>query len=145
MIIVDARRDRTQQPWRRWRRRLHGAVERALRSPTPATTWRAELPALAAAGEQAMRATLDQKLLEHGRDPEAAWVQRHRAVRAEAEVIVAATMGPARAAKLLAAAGIDLDRAMRLVELVGPAVADAVAFLDVLDVLQLDGRVRGAA
>lgn len=145
--VIDATRDHSRPMWRAWRRRLHGAIARTLISSTPRETWSQSLPALAAAAEKAMRAGIAHEFHSRGRDmmPDSEY-EGIRAQRAEIEPMIAAVMGPRRCAQILERAGIDLDRAARLLELVGPSVSDALAFLDVVDVVMLDGgSARGAA
>lgn len=94
-----------------------------------------------------MRAGLEHEFHLRGREMmDASEYDGIRAQRAEIEPAVAAMMGPKRCAQILERAGIDLDRAARLLDLVGPSVSDALAFLDVVDLVMLDnGSARGAA
>lgn len=143
--FIDATRDQVRPLLRRWRGQLRGAVVSALASPSPREAWAKSLPGLTAASRRLARMMVVEELSRHGRDPDSAWLREAETARSNAERIAALMMGPARAAKLLVAEGIDLDRAMRLVVAVGPRVADAVAWLDVLDVITLDQTRRGAA
>jgi hypothetical protein len=147
MKVIDATRDRSRPLWRAWRRRLHGAIARTLTSSAPVETWRASLPALANAAETAMRANLEYEFHSRGREmmPRSEY-EGIREQRAELEPVIASVMGPKRIAAILDRAGVDIERTARLLELVGTSVADALAFLEVMDVVMLDdGSARGAA
>jgi hypothetical protein len=146
MIVIDGRRDPARAAWRSWRRRLQGAISRTLASSTPAETWSQALPALNAAADAAKRAQLAHQFHQHGRDSDDDMLTRICAGRVEPEAIVAATMGPKRCVQILMHAGVDFDRAFRLVERVGASVSAALAFADVPSVVVLDDEgERGAA
>jgi hypothetical protein len=145
MKVIDARRNPARAAWRVWRRRLQGVVMRTLASAAPREAWSASLPALAAAAEAARRAQLAHEHHRRGRDMDAAAYDSVRAERSKIEPVIAAIMGPRRCVQILGIAGVDLERAMRLLELVGPSVSEALAFTDVVDVMLLDDDRRGAA
>ena len=144
--FIDATRKPSHAAMRAARRRLLGMADRASRSTDPTATWRQDMPALAAAADKAQRELLIAELHRHGRDPGAEWLDAHLQDRATAVQYAAATMSPATAAQILARAGVELRRAVKLVMAVGPSVADAIAWLSVVDLIAIDDAgERGAA
>lgn len=145
MKVIDATRNSARPLWRSWRRRLQGAITRTIASSTPRETWRRELPALDRAADAAMRAQLEHQYHEHGRDADNETINAFREGRAEAEALMAATMGPKRCVQILVHAGVDFERAMQLLEAVGPDATKAIGFADVIDIVVLDEEARGAS
>jgi len=145
MIVVDATTEAAQRLWRSWRRRLHGAVTRTLSSASRAETWRASLPALHDAEVRAVREQLRKQHHGYGRDVTEERIDDIIADQEAGKHIAAATMRPARACALLVEAGIDRPRAIELVMSLGTAVIEAIAFLEVVTLVELDDTARGAA
>jgi hypothetical protein len=145
VIVVDATKSPERAAWRAWRRRLQGAVTRTLASPTPAATWKEALPSLNAAAERAVRLAHEHEFHVRGRSTTPTMFNEVLAERAQAQELVALIMGPKRCVQILYTAGVSFERAMQLLELVGPAVADALAFADVFNVIRLEDETRGAA
>jgi hypothetical protein len=143
MKVIDARRNTAAPLLRRWRGRLRGAVTSTITSATPAVTWAAQLPILAADARRARRASLRLQLRRAGRDPDQAWLdlataERERAVQMlqpDAERVVA----------LLVVVGVQREKVLQLLDVVPlTLVAPAVVWLDVVEILALDDA-RGAA
>jgi len=146
MIVVDTtRRNPARAAWRSWRRRLQGVLTRTLASAAPLETWTQAVPTLNAAAEAAMRAQLEHEYHARGRSMPAGAYEALRDERAKVQPIVAVTMGPQRCVEILCYAGVDFPRALRLLEVVGAAVSEVIAFADVIDVVLLDDESRGAA
>lgn len=143
---VDTTKKPRRSASRAFCRRLLGTVDRALRSSTPTATWREATPALAIAADKAHRELLVAEMHRHGRDPDDDWLDAHLADRAKAVAIAAATMSPATAVHILERTGVEINRAVKAVVAVGPAIADTIAWLSVVDLLVIDDAdQRGAA
>jgi hypothetical protein len=144
--VIDARRDPSQPIWRKWKRCTHGAVVCTLAAPSPRQAWARALPRLSKIADDGMRLAAEHQFHLRGSEMQPAAYESVREQRAQIVPVIAETMEEWRIADLLGRAGVDLERAVRLIDAVGAeAAAQAVAFLDVIDVLLLDDEARGAA
>jgi hypothetical protein len=141
--VIDARRDTARPLWRRWKGRLRGAITATITSATPAETWAAQLPVLAADARRARRASLLLELRRAGRDPDQAWLDSQEAQRERAVQLL--QLDAERVGALLVVVGVQPEMAGRLLHVVPlEIVAAAVSWIDVIDLVVLDDA-RGAA
>lgn len=128
------------------RRRLAGAVDRALAAPSALESWGRDRAALDAALLRVIESNRADQLHARGLDADEHDMAAIAADRKPLVDLAALTMSPARATRILVACGVPLERAMNLVVAVGVDVADVLAPLDVADMIVLDDvRTRGAA
>jgi hypothetical protein len=146
MKYIDATRPTGPAAISAMRRRLAGAVDRALAAPSASESWGRDKAALEAALLRVVESNRADELYAQGLDAGECDMAAIAADRRPLVELAALTMSPARAARILAACGVPLERAMRLVMAVGVDVADVLAPLDVADVIvRDDARTRGAA
>ncbi|MGH8277601.1 MAG: hypothetical protein ACRETH_13000 [Steroidobacteraceae bacterium] len=120
-------------------------VQRAVGYTLTGDTREHALFLLREAGRMAVREQLRVQHHGFGRHVSEERIDEIVATQAEGEAVAAATMLPARTCAPLVEAGIDRKRAIELVMSVGTAVIEAVAFLEVVTIVELDDAARGAA